>query len=430
MTKKQPTLLELALQAQIASVQTATKILEDAIQLAEDQHYAETRAVEQRRRDEGIDAERIYDAAIKPIEKAWQKVFKAALKASFRDTAKATQADRTAIQNEALFEQALPFIGSEVPSDLPGLTELLATMKQQLQDRRVETGKELSTAHDTSAQKDRKKIPAAKKKKEQGIAAAKRKLEKARSAADARLTKAMAKVDQKLADAKAAAQLQFDQTSAVRKQAWTVYLDATRSAEQLLLATLKLSGSTSATLSGAEWVAKFPTSVEINDLASPFRENVASFLAALAAAGVNVIVTATYRPLERAFLMHYAWGIARLDVNPSSVPNMAGVDIEWVHTGPDGKTDLTASKKAAEDMVLAYGIAFQPALVSQHTARLAIDMTLSWNGTVVVEDAQGKKKTISSTPRNGSNSALVAVGKTYGVLKLLADPPHWSANGH
>ncbi|CAN5310398.1 hypothetical protein BH10CYA1_BH10CYA1_60790 [soil metagenome] len=430
MKNKQPTLLELALQAQISSVQTAKQILEEAIQLAEDQHYAETHQAEQRRREEVIAAERIYDAAIKPIEKAWQKVFSAALQASFRDTAKATQADRTAIRNEALFEQALPLIGTEIPSDLPGLTELLATMKKQLQDRRVETGKELSAAHDNSAQKDRKKIPAAKKKKEQGIAAAKRKLDKARSAADARLTKAKAKADKKLADAKAAAQLQFDQTSAVRKQAWTVYFDTTRKVEQLLLATLILSGSTSATLSGAEWVAKFPTSMDINDLVTPFRENVASFLAALAAAGVDVVMSATYRPKERAFLMHHAWGIARLGVNPSSVPKMAGVDIEWVHTGSDGKTDLTASQKAAEEMVLAYGIAYQPALVSQHTARLAVDMTLSWNGTIVVKNAQGKKKTISTTPRNGSNSALVAVGQTYGVIKLLADPPHWSANGH
>lgn len=428
MKNKQPTLLELALQGHIASVQTAKKCLEDAIQLAEDQHYAETREVEQRRRQEGIAAERIYDAAVKPIEKAWDKVFRAALRASLRETAKARKADRTAIENEALFAQALPFIGSEIPSDLPGLPELLVSTQQQLKDRRVATGKELSDAHDKSAQKDRKKIPAAKKKKEQGIAAAKRKLEQARGAADQRLSEAKAKLDQKLSDAKAAAQLQFDQSSTARRQAWDAYFDAIRSAEQVLLD--KLGASASATLSGAEWVKQFPTSVDVNDLASPFRENVASFLAALAAANVNVAVTATFRPVERAFLMHYAWGIARLGVAPSSVPKMAGVNIEWVHTGANGKPDLKASKKAAEEMVLAYGIAFQPALVSQHTARLAIDMTLSWSGTVVVTDAQGKKKTISSSPRNGSNTALVAVGKTYGVIKLLADPPHWSADGH
>lgn len=428
MKKKQLTLLELALQAQISSVQRAKKILEDAIQLAEDQHYAETREAEQRRRQEGIAAEKIYDAAVKPIEKAWQKVFTAALRASLRETAAAMKADRTAIQNEALFQQALPFIASETPSDLPGLAELLATMEQQLQERRIETGKDLSAAHDKSAQKERKKIPAAKKKKEQGIAAAKRKLDEARSAADERLNKAKETADKKLADAKTAAQLQFDQTGAARKQAWAVYLDAIRSAEKVLLDTLN--GSATATLSGAEWVAKFPTSTDVNDLASPFRENVAKFLAALAEANVNVTISATYRPAERAFLMHHAWGIARLGVAPSSVPKMAGVDIEWVHTGTDGKPDLKASKKAAEEMVLAYGIAFQPALVSQHTARLAIDMTLSWDGKIVVKDAQGKKKTISSTPRTGSNSALVAVGQTYGVIKLLADPPHWSANGH
>jgi hypothetical protein len=239
MEQKRPTILRLAVEAQILAVQTAKEILADAIQLAQDQHYAETSEIEQLRRDEGIAAERIYDAAVKPIEQAWQKVFGAALRASFRDIAKASQDDRTAIQNEALFEQALPFIGSEVPSDFLGLKELLGSMKQQLHDRRLETGENLSDAHDTSAQKDRKKIPAAKKKKERALAAAKRKLDKARTAADARLEKAKAKVDTKLTDAKAAAQLQFDQTCAARKQAWTAYLETTRSAEQLLMSSLQ-----------------------------------------------------------------------------------------------------------------------------------------------------------------------------------------------
>jgi hypothetical protein len=179
MKKKSMTALQLALQAQITSVQAARKILEEAIQAAEDRHYAETKAAEGRRREEGSAAERIYDKTIKPIEAAWEKVFSATLRASFSDTAEATRAERTAVNNQTHFQQALPFIESEVPSDLPGLTEAIATMRQDLHSKVMQARKELAAAHDQSAKKDRKKIPAARKKREQGTAAAKRKLDRA-----------------------------------------------------------------------------------------------------------------------------------------------------------------------------------------------------------------------------------------------------------
>ena len=44
--------------------------------------------------------------------------------------------------------------------------------------------------------------------------------------------------------------------------------------------------------------------------------------------------------------MHFAWAIARLGANPSTVPPMAGVDIEWDHG------NASASRSAAEEMVL------------------------------------------------------------------------------
>ena len=56
-------------------------------------------------------------------------------------------------------------------------------------------------------------------------------------------------------------------------------------------------------LSGADWVKQFPTSKDVEDLASPFRENVKSFLAALDAAKATVSISATYRPKERASLV-------------------------------------------------------------------------------------------------------------------------------
>lgn len=187
--------------------------------------------------------------------------------------------------------------------------------------------------------------------------------------------------------------------------------------------------TTTLVLSGADWVNQFPTSRDVEDLASPFRENVRSFLAALQTAGATVTIAATYRPAERAYLMHYAYRIAREGLNPRDVPARNGVDIEWVHRKANNQVDLVASKNAAEDMVLAYGIVYRPALNSQHTRRLAIDMTITWSGTLSIKNGRGRTVDITSSPRTGQNGELHAVGQTYNVVKLVSDPPHWSADG-
>jgi hypothetical protein len=184
-----------------------------------------------------------------------------------------------------------------------------------------------------------------------------------------------------------------------------------------------------AILSGADWVNKFPTSKDVADLASPFREDVQAFITAMQKAAANIDISATYRPAERAFLMHYSYRIARMGFDPRDVPVRNGVDINWVHTTADGKYNAAASKNAAEDMVGGYGIVFKPALNSNHTRRLAIDMTITWDGTLNIKDAQGKLVSITSTPRSGQNSKLISVGKTFAVLKLESDPPHWSVDG-
>lgn len=183
-------------------------------------------------------------------------------------------------------------------------------------------------------------------------------------------------------------------------------------------------------LSGRSWVSKFPTSRDPEDLASPFRENVKRFLQALQDSGCGVTISATYRPKERAYLMHYAYRIAREGLSPTSVPALSGVDIQWDHRKANGQLDLSASRNAAEDMVLAYGIAFRPALNSNHTRKLAIDMTITWSGSLKIKNAGGSAVTISSSPRTGQNSELVKVGASYGVIKLQSDPPHWSSDGH
>lgn len=176
--------------------------------------------------------------------------------------------------------------------------------------------------------------------------------------------------------------------------------------------------------SGSAWVARFPTSRSIDDLEQPFRTKVESFVGALAAAGASVHIFATRRPPERAYLMRYAWDVSRARIAPADVPAMPGVDIEWDHG------DDAASRAAAAEMVEAFWLAHRPSLSSRHIEGLAIDMHVTWTGTLSIVDAKGRTRKIGSTPRNGAeNRALHAVGASYGVRKLVSDAPHWSSDG-
>jgi len=85
--------------------------------------------------------------------------------------------------------------------------------------------------------------------------------------------------------------------------------------------------------SGLQWCVRFPGSRSVNDLALPFRNSVVAFLGALHAAdpAATIIINATLRPPQRAYLMHYAWLIAHHQINPAAVPTLDGVDIIWAH---------------------------------------------------------------------------------------------------
>jgi hypothetical protein len=183
-------------------------------------------------------------------------------------------------------------------------------------------------------------------------------------------------------------------------------------------------------LSGPAWVTKFPNSRSPDKLVEPFRANVKKFLAALGEAGATVIIADTLRPPERAYLMHFAFSIARENLSPATVPARDGVDIQWVHPAAPGVTSAKASKDAAEKMVQAYNIAFKPALRSRHTEGRAIDMSIAWLGDLVIDKADGSSITVTSAPRTGDNSSLQQVGASYGLIKLVSDPPHWSEDGH
>jgi hypothetical protein len=183
-------------------------------------------------------------------------------------------------------------------------------------------------------------------------------------------------------------------------------------------------------LSGSTWVQQFPTSTSVDDLVDPFQSNVKQFIAALRKSGATVSIGSTVRPKERAWLMHWSFMISK-GLDPGNVPVMIGVDIEWVHRDANGNADLSVSKAAADAMVSGYEILFAPVLVSQHTAGLAIDMDIGWSGKVLtITDGAGKPVMIETNPKDGGNPDLHRVGASYGVIKLVSDPPHWSSDGH
>lgn len=171
--------------------------------------------------------------------------------------------------------------------------------------------------------------------------------------------------------------------------------------------------------SGAPWCARYPTSTSLVDLAEPFRTGVSNFIGALRTSGASVQVSATYRPVERAYLMHWSCMIADSGQDPAAVPPLAGVAIDWTHGG-----DIAAAKAGAAAMKQGYAIAFPAALVSRHTQRRAVDMTICFAGTIQVRDKTGLVCIVAA------QTDLHPIGATYGVHKLLTDPPHWSDDGH
>lgn len=177
-------------------------------------------------------------------------------------------------------------------------------------------------------------------------------------------------------------------------------------------------------LSGPDWCREFPTRRDLDGLAEPFRSATRAFLLALTDAGASARVSATLRPPERAWLMHWAWAIAKQGLAPEMVQPRLGVPILWVHP------KASDAVKAARAMVAGYGMVFQAALNGRHMDGLAVDMTLDWSGVLAIRSADGMMRRIDSQPRNGANRELWEVGRGYGLFKLPTDPPHWSSDGH
>jgi hypothetical protein len=181
--------------------------------------------------------------------------------------------------------------------------------------------------------------------------------------------------------------------------------------------------------SGIEWISKFPGSRSIDDLELGFRRRVKRFIYALKQAGAEVRISSTIRSPEHAYLMHWSWKIVKQNYDPRLIPPMKNVNISWWHG------DIIKSKKAAQEIVTGFGIdhlKVPPALRSRHTERKAIDMNISWRGTLIIKGFDQAKRVINSAPRDGTNPDLINVGRTYGVIhfkNVLKDKPHWSTDG-
>ena len=187
------------------------------------------------------------------------------------------------------------------------------------------------------------------------------------------------------------------------------------------------------TKSGKYWVtwadAHAKNSTSVDDLADPFKSNVKAFIAALEAAGAKVTVRATKRHENRAYLFHWSWLIGLGKEKPSAATAKTGVDIQWDHG------DLAQSQAGAKEMIQGFGLAVPPkstvapALSSNHIAGKAIDMDITWKGTISVAKKDGKKVDVVYSSLVNGNKKLHEVGASYSVKKHFSDAPHWSVDG-
>ncbi|EDP70848.1 hypothetical protein FBALC1_08813 [Flavobacteriales bacterium ALC-1] len=185
--------------------------------------------------------------------------------------------------------------------------------------------------------------------------------------------------------------------------------------------------------SGIYWVSwaniNAKNSKSLDDLASPFKENVTEFINALKDAGASVRINATRRSQKRAYLFHWSWLIALGKIKPSQAALETGVDINW-NLGDD-----SSSVQAAKEIVNGFGLAVPPhsnvapSLHSNHIIGKAIDMDITWTGTVNVAKKDGTKLNVHYTNNARNNPELLLIGESYGVYKLKTDKPHWSYDG-
>ena len=101
----------------------------------------------------------------------------------------------------------------------------------------------------------------------------------------------------------------------------------------------------------------------------------------------------------------------------------------------NGITGTWPSIKGAQEMVNGFMLSVPnqstrpPAEDSRHVLGKAIDMDITWTGTIKVRKKDGSVANIKSGGPIDNNKELIAVGESYGVFKLAHDDVHWSDNG-
>jgi hypothetical protein len=106
-------------------------------------------------------------------------------------------------------------------------------------------------------------------------------------------------------------------------------------------------------LSGRAWwtanqgKALYSTSTSIGKLDVTFKTKVTAFKKALTDAGAKISISTTRHSEARAYVLHWAWKVAKGLVTADKVPKKTGVDITWDH----GKS--ADSKKGAQEIISA-----------------------------------------------------------------------------
>ncbi|GAB4446738.1 MAG: hypothetical protein Kow0031_29360 [Anaerolineae bacterium] len=192
-------------------------------------------------------------------------------------------------------------------------------------------------------------------------------------------------------------------------------------------------------LSGEHWVKKFPASDQLADLESAFGQSVTKFINAIEKGGASIEILSTQWPPERAYMMHFAWLIANDEIHPRQVPPIEEIDFDtdvsttlevvWWHG------NLEDSQKAAEEMLEAFGIdelEEPPVLASRHVSGEAIDMRISWSGSLTLVGPGEEEITIESGPNDETNEELIGIAAMFGVFHYEdpdEDAVHWSVDG-
>jgi hypothetical protein len=205
-------------------------------------------------------------------------------------------------------------------------------------------------------------------------------------------------------------------------------------------------------LSGSHWQKitndKWPESSKVEDLSDGFRPKAQAFIEMLKQNKIDLEVSSTKRPPERAYLYHYCLEVAAGRVQPADVPKLPTVDIEWDHD------DAEKSKTAAKEMADAFGLVGVAAYPSNHSGGNALDMKMNFKANakegknaitykVSTTDKDSVSRdlkvddeaTIGTSARSKviqdiGDRELSKAGKDFGAIRAINnDIVHWSLDG-